>query len=98
MSAPRPFNPSPGLMTKAGWLVGLCLQGLFDVLWYLVCSSYEGYLTWMQVMELRVLSKPHEARHVLFDQEIGQLPPADFVSVLLPHHLGVAASFVPAGN
>jgi hypothetical protein len=74
------------------------LQGLSDVLWRLVFSSYKGYLNWMQVLELRVLSKPHEPRHVLFDQEIGQLPPADFVSVLLPHHFGVAASFVPARN
>jgi hypothetical protein len=55
-------------------------------------------LNWMQVLELRVLSKPHEPRYVLFDQEIGQLPPADFVSVLLPHYFGVAASFVPARN
>jgi hypothetical protein len=44
------------------------------------------------------LSKPHEPRHVLFDQEIGQLTPADFVSALLPHHFGVAASFAPARN
>jgi hypothetical protein len=72
------------------------LQGLSDVLWHLVFSSYKGYLNWMQVLELRVLSKPHEPRDVLFDQEIDQLPPADFVSVLLPHHFGVAASFVPA--
>jgi hypothetical protein len=36
----------------------------------------------MQVLKLRVLSKPHEPRHVLFDQEIGQLPPADVVSGL----------------
>jgi hypothetical protein len=52
----------------------------------------------MQVLKLRVLSKPHEPRHVLFDQQIGQLPPADFVSVLLPQHFGVAARFVPARN
>ena len=33
-----------------------------------------------------------------FNQRTGQLPPADFVSVLLPQHFGVAAKFVPAGN
>ena len=74
------------------------MQGLSDVRWRLVFSSYKGYLNWMQVLKLRVLSKPHEPRHVLFDQEIGQLPPADFVSVLLPQHFGVAARFVPARN
>jgi len=74
------------------------LQGLCDVLWRLVFSSDKGYLNWMQVFELGVLSQPYEPRHVLFDQEIGQLSLADFVSVLLPHHLGVAASFVPARN
>jgi hypothetical protein len=74
------------------------LQGLFDVLWRLVFSSDKGYLNWVQVLELRVLSKPHKPRHILFDQEIGQSPSADFDSVLLPHHLGVAASFVPARN
>ena len=61
-------------------------------------SSYEGYLNWVQVMELRVLSEPHETRHVLFDQEIGQSSSDDFDSVPLPHHFGVAASFVPASN
>ena len=34
-------------MTKAWCLVGLCLQGLSDVLWRLVFSSYKGYLNWL---------------------------------------------------
>jgi len=49
-------------------------------------------------VELSVLSEPHERRHVLFDQEIGQLSSDDFNSVPLAHHFGVAASFVPARN
>jgi hypothetical protein len=69
-------------------------QGLFDVFCCLVFSSYKGYLNSMQVMKLRVLSKPHKHGHVLFDQQIGQLSSDDFVSMLLPRHLGVAPSFV----
>jgi hypothetical protein len=49
----------------------------------------------MQILKLRVLSEPHEPRHVLFDQEIGQLSSNDFDSVPLAHHFGVAASLVP---
>jgi hypothetical protein len=63
-----------------------------------VFSSYKGCLNWVQILELRILSKAHEPRHVLFDQEISQLSSGDFESVLLPRHLGVAASFVPAGS
>jgi hypothetical protein len=66
--------------------------------WHFVLSSYKGYLNWVQVMELRVFSEPHEPGHVLFDQEIDQLSSDDFGSVLLPRHLGVAASFVPTRN
>ena len=68
------------------------------VLWHLVLGSYKGYLNWVQILKLRVLSEPRERRHVLFDQEIGQLSSDDFDSVPLAHHFGVAASFVPAGN
>jgi hypothetical protein len=52
----------------------------------------------VQILKLRVLSKPHERRHVLFDQEIGQLSSDDFDSVPLAQHFGVAANFVPARN
>jgi hypothetical protein len=34
-------------MTKSWYLVGLCLQGLSDVLWRRVFSSYKGYLNWL---------------------------------------------------
>jgi hypothetical protein len=71
---------------------------LSDVLWRLVLSSYKGYLNWVQILELRVLSEPHEPRQVLFDQEIGQLSSDDFDPVPLAHHFCVAASFVPAHN
>jgi hypothetical protein len=78
--------------------VSAALQGFPDVLWRLVSSSYKGYLNWVQILKLRVLSKPHERRHVLFDQEIGQLSSDDFDSVPLAQHFGVAANFVPARN
>ena len=74
------------------------LPSFSDVLWRLVLSSYRGYLNWVQILKLRVLSEPHEPRHVLFDQEIGQLSSDDFNSVPLAHHFGVAASLVPTRN
>ena len=78
--------------------VSAARQGFSDVRWSLVFSSYKGYLNWVQILKFRVLSEPHEPRHVLFDQEIGQLSSDDFDSTPLAQHLGVAASFVPARN
>jgi hypothetical protein len=34
-------------MTKAWCLAGCVLQGLSDVRWRLVFSSYKGYLNWL---------------------------------------------------
>jgi hypothetical protein len=71
---------------------------LSDVFWRLVLSSCKGYLNWVQILKLRVLSEAHEPRDVLFDKEIGQASSNDFGSVPLAHHFGVTASFVPARN
>jgi hypothetical protein len=78
--------------------VSAALPGFSDVLWRLVLGSYKGYLNWVQILKLRVLSEPHEPRYVLFDQKIGQLSSDDFNSVPLTRHFGVAASFVPSRN
>jgi hypothetical protein len=63
---------STGLARSRRLRVSAALPGFSDVLWSLVLSSYKGYLNRVQNLKLRVLSEPHEPRHVLFDQEIGQ--------------------------
>jgi len=66
---------------RSRWLrISATLPGFFDVLWHVTLSSYKGYLSRVQILELRVLSEPHERRHVLFDQQIGQLSSDDFDS------------------
>jgi hypothetical protein len=58
--------------------LALRFEASLNVLWRLALSSNKGYLSWVQILELRVLSEPHERRHVLFDQKIGQLSSDDF--------------------
>jgi hypothetical protein len=75
-------------MTKAWCLVGLCLQGISDVLWRLVFSSYKGYLDWfpralgVEKLECPVLAcrrndRDHEAGHVAAPLNRREMPGAE---------------------